>query len=629
MTSNRQTSSSQILYAGYNPKGWIGNVRSCAPSQTATQCNTTPAWEASRWFKTTAPTFVATPLTPATRKIFTSWKGASFTTMPFQWASLNASQTGILDSVDLQGSARVDFLRGARTNEGSLFRVRDDLLLGDVVNSGVTYLAGSGPVMAGSNFAGHAAYRAANKTRPGVVYVGANDGMLHAFSGTDGKELFGYIPGSVFGNLPKLTATAFQHRFFVDGTPMVGDIQTGVSTWGTFLVGGLGGGGQGYYALDITNQSGFAAASEATLSAMPKWEFTSAQDADLGYTFNEPSIDPTTGAYLQIAKVTEGVSGSTGQWRVIVGNGFGSTAGQAALFMLDANAGTVATKLVADIGPNNGLAAPTPVDTNGDGLVDTVYAGDALGNMHKFQFSKPSGSNYVRATNGDSAGAWRHLGVLIATGEPITTAPAVSRACDGVGWSVNFGTGKLNEDADYTDTSTRGFYSVIDKNASSALTVLTTNLATLTLTTSTVGSATVRNWTAPDLSASTNRGWKMSFTGGERVLSNSTFPPDTGTVLLATTKPTGDVCSPGNSGFIMAVNVCTGAIGEMLINGTLVGGLAVDSTGVIKVSNTYTDATRKQKIVCNQDACKGEAGPLFVTPVAPKGRYTWRELFSK
>ena len=394
VTSSRQTSNSQILYAGYNPKGWSGTVSACTPTQTAAQCANTPVWEASNWFNAaTTATYVTTPLTASTRKIITATPPTTtpFAAMPFQWASLDASQRTILNASGL-GTSTLAFLRGDRSGEGTAFRVRNANLLGDIVNSGVTYVAGSGPAYSGSNFAGHAAYRTLNRTRPPVVYVGGNDGMLHAFSGVNGKELFAYVPGLVFPNLPNLSALNFRHRYFVDGTPMVADYETAPGTWGTLLVGGMGGGARGFYALDISGQASFETMSEAALSPMARWEFSSAQDSDLGYTFNEPSINPLTGAYQQIAKVADDASANaTGVWRVIVGNGYGSNNGRAILYILNANTGLPANKLQASNGPNNGLSAPTPVDTDRDGLIDTVYAGDLQGNMHKFQFSVLSG----------------------------------------------------------------------------------------------------------------------------------------------------------------------------------------------------------------------------------------------
>jgi type IV pilus assembly protein PilY1 len=99
-------------------------------------------------------------------------------------------------------------------------------------------------------------------------------------------------------------------------------------------------------------------------------------------------------------------------------------------------------------------------------------------------------------------------------------------------------------------------------------------------------------------------------------------------VLFATTRPSGDVCIPGNSGFIMAVNFCTGRGGNLVVDGTLVGGVAVDSSGVIKVSNTYVDQFNRPTVVCNQDDCK-ENPPVLNMSIPPRGRYFWREILTK
>lgn len=657
VTSTRQTSDSQIIYASYNPQDWSGTVRACSTTQTAAECRDTPTWEASNWFKTTSPTAVTTPLTASTRKIITSWRSSTaFTKSAFQWAAINSDQKNLLKTspADTLGQDRLNYLRGDRTKEGIDFRRRHDYLLGDVVNAGVGYLSGPGPALFGANFPGHAAYRLANKDRPPVVYAGSNDGMLHAFDAsstgaTKGKELFGYIPSSVYGKLNGVSDLAFKHQYLVDSSPMLGDFQKTetenptTTTWGTMLVGGLGAGGKGYYALDVSDQATFSTMSETALSNIAMWEFTSAQDDDLGYTYNEPSINPVTGTNMQIAKVADATK-ATGVWRVIVGNGYGSTNGKAALFMLDANSGTE-TKLIADSGTMNGLSTPTPIDTDRDGLVDTIYAGDLKGNLHKFQFSKIVAGKYVLATPSDTSPAWRYLGKVYASGEPITTAPSVDRGLNGIGWIVSFGTGKLNETADYTATSSAGFYSVLDDKpfttGQSVANVVSTELQSIPLTAGSLpdGRAT-RTWTTPDLTGG-KKGWKMSFTGGERVLSNSTLPPDTGTVLFATTKTSGDICIPGNTGYIMAVKLGTGASNSLKVNDVVVGGLALDSNGVNKVSNTYSDTNKQQTVVCNQDdckpkacttegGCKGDDGTLKVLGSgAPRGRYSWREILTK
>lgn len=652
VTSKRQTSSSQIIYAGYNPKFWTGGVRGCTPQQTAAQCQDTPYWEATNWFdpsftgSTASVSSYAPKLTNLNRKIFTSTGNLStFAEMPFQWASLNSTQKGVLNGSDSLGEDRLDYLRGSRIKEGSLFRTRGPDLMGDVVNSNVTDLAGPGPLYRGPNFAGHATYRAKNVNRPGVVYVGANDGKLHALSGTTGKELWAYIPGTVFENLPLLTAQSYKHRYFVDSTAMVADTQTGDTSnpWRTMLVGGLGGGGKAYYALDITKQTpdssgkSFANMTEAELASIPMWEFTTAQDSDLGYTYNEPPVDAVTGAFKQIAKVAD-ASVATGVWRVVVSNGYGSPSDRAVLYFLNSETGVVANKLIATASGSgdNGLSSPTPMDTDGDGLVDTVYAGDLRGNMHKFQFSElaSNGSDYILASAGKSGASWRYIGRVFSAGRPITAAPVVTKACPGnTGWQVMFGTGKLNEDPDFLTTTSQAFYSVLDNNASSSLTVSDSDLAVITPTQSTVTAGTVRNWSTPSLT--NKKGWRINFTGGERIISNPTIPPDSGSVLFGTAKPNADLCTPGSAGFLMSANICTGGIGGLTVvdsSGELfVGGFGVTASGILKVSNTYTNLSNQQQIVCNQQDCqRGASGSIIFKGVnAPKGRYSWRELSNR
>src|SRR5690606_12426261 len=140
------------------------------------------------------------------------------------------------------------------------------------------------------------------------------------------------------------------------------------------------------------------------------------------------------------------------------------------------------------------------------------------------------------------------------------------------GWNVLFGTGKLNEDSDYTGASStlsRGFYNIVDKAATSApaeLLVSGSDVVAITTTDSNLATDLVgRSWTKPNLTG--KKGWRMSFSGGERVLTNSTVPPDTGAVLFATTQPTGNVCQAGNSGFLMAVNICSGSTGDLVVFG--------------------------------------------------------------
>lgn len=644
VTSNRQTSSSEIIYAGYNPKDWTGAIRACSPTQNAAQCDSSPIWEASRWFNTSYTAGATPKLNNTNRKIFTSINvSGTFSNSPFLWDSLNATQQTALNASDSDGADRLTYLRGSRTHESSKFRARGASLIGDVVNSNVTYLSGAGPLLKGSNFSGHATYRTSNATRSSVVYVGTNDGMLHALDGSNGKELWAYVPGAIYPKLAGLTSTSFSHQYFVDATAMVGDTQTGISAtpWRTMLIGGLGGGGKGYYALDISRQTAdsnglkFANMTETELSNIPMWEFTSVQDSDLGFTYYEPSIDSITGRFNQIAKVASN-STASGVWRAILNNGYGSSGNSAVLFFLNTETGAVATKITATSSGtgDNGLSSPTPVDTDNDGLVDTVYAGDLRGRMHKFQFSKldENATDYVLAASGNADGAWRYIGAVFESGKPITAAPVVTKACSGSsGWQILFGTGKLNEDADFTNTDTNLFYNVLDEGVSSSLTVAGSSLASITPTASIVSAGTVRNWSTPSMTGM--KGWKVNLGAGERVISNPSLPPDSGAVLFGTAKPSGDLCDPGSSGYLMAVKVCSGAIGEIVAgegaNAVTVGGFGVSASGILKVSNTYTNTKNKQTIVCNQADCQRTTPPTLKSTGSPAGRYSWRQILTR
>ena len=132
----------------------------------------------------------------------------------------------------------VDYIKGKKTDG---YRIRSSKL-GDIVNAS--------PVL-----------------EEGTLYIGANDGMMHAFDisvDSDGKikgnEIFAYIPSFVFKNLKALANPSYRHRFYVDLTPTV---RKGIGLLGgenlkTVLIGGLGKGGKGYFALDVSSPDGAA-----------------------------------------------------------------------------------------------------------------------------------------------------------------------------------------------------------------------------------------------------------------------------------------------------------------------------------------------------------------------------------
>ncbi len=282
------TSSGNTAYQGsFDTSDWSGDV--VATSITVNASNvvstgSTPLWKADTQL-------LALPTPATTRNIVVGNVGATQNPVAsnFTWATIETSlQTALnkatpASSADALGQDRLNFIRGDRSKEtgqvGGTFRKRTHLL-GDIVNSGVAYKGTPSKSIVGSST--YATFFAANLSRTAAVYVGANDGMLHAFNATTGDELFAYIPSWLGPNLPALAGTGYvnAHQSYVDGSPVVGeaevDVPAGFADLKTVLVSGTGGVGQGVFALDVTNPASFTAANVM-------WEFTNVDDQDMGY----------------------------------------------------------------------------------------------------------------------------------------------------------------------------------------------------------------------------------------------------------------------------------------------------------------------------------------------------------
>lgn len=360
------------------------------------------------------------------------------------------------------GAAVVNYLRGDTTNEASGLGFRNrSSVLGDIVNSDPKFVSYPNfRYPANLETVSYASFRATHASRPGVVYAGANDGMLHAFSEDTGDELLAYVPGVVYENLWELTDNEYEHRYFVDAGPNIIDVyfpSVGVSgAWKTLLAGGLNGGGQGIYALDITDPSLF---DEANAASIALWEFDDSDDVDLGYTYGKP----------QMAKM------ANGQWAAIFGNGYNnteadgaaSTTGHAVLYIVDVETGNLIKKIDTEAGAAdtpNGLATPLLIDDDGDFIVDYVYAGDLLGNMWKFDVD----SNVVNDWDVAYQSGGNPIPLFTTdANQPITAQPMSAAHPDNFGGSmIYFGTGKYLEinDNDPFFQTTQAFYGIWDKN---------------------------------------------------------------------------------------------------------------------------------------------------------------------
>ena len=299
-----------------------------------------------------------------------------------------------------------------------------------------------------------------------MVYVGANDGMLHGFDGLTGAEKLAYVPSPVYANLSKLTATPYSHRYFVDGTPTIGDAYFS-GAWHSVLVGGLRAGGQGIYALNVTDPTQFA---ETNASSLVMWEFTDANDADLGYTFSRPNV----------------VKMADGSWAAVFGNGYNnteadghaSTTGAAVLYIVNVQTGALIKKISTGVGSSqdptgasrpNGLATVTPVDVNQDGITDYIYGGDLFGNLWKFDVTATSSGSWDVAfhSGGAASPLFKACGgntCNSGNAQAITTRVTVGYGPNRIGYMVYFGTGKYLEATDVNDLSTQTLYGIWDKN---------------------------------------------------------------------------------------------------------------------------------------------------------------------
>ncbi|MFC6634569.1 pilus assembly protein [Microbulbifer taiwanensis] len=551
---------SALFAAKFNSGDWDGELSALSIDENG-DISTTASWEASDKLKSA---------TPSSRVMLTTrdGKGVPFTDAALEIADdatdedLNYNTSTGVSVIDNRSSDRIDYLRGDQSNEGTdtdKFRKRASRL-GDIVNSTPVFVGAPNAAWSKADFSeasSYSTFKSGKSGRTPMVYVGANDGFLHGFNantaGTGaGKELIAYSPEVLLSTerdygLHALTSQYYSHKYYVDGTPTASDAYVG-GNWKTVLVGGLGGGGKGFYALDITDPSLFT---EDNAESLVMWEFTDADDDSLGYTFSRPQI-----GRMQNDK-----------WAAIFGNGYNSTDGDAGLFIvfLDGSGYKYISTGTADADDKNGMSTPAIVDSDLNGIVDRIYAGDLKGNMWVFDVTSNVASGW--SVINDDAGKPQPL--FTAVGEPITGAPLVARNTDNPDGSdpnllVTFGTGQYITAADTATTGAGGFYVVADNG--------TYGLKKGNLVSRSIGT---RNVTQPDGSVRSYRtlggdelkwadhaGWYIQLKsgispdGGERVV---TRPDLLRNVLFFNTLiPTGQVCSAGGYGWLMSVDVRTG-----------------------------------------------------------------------
>lgn len=574
------STNSEVYLALFNSERWNGDLLSFALDPNDGSISITPNWSAA--VRLTSRNIAIKPRTLLT------YDGADG--IPFEWATLTAGQkndfrtnsSGSLDN-EATGMARHAYIRGDRAcefsssgtcnyNDGTntfnskSLRERSSRL-GDIVHSG--------PVFAGapeSNwpdvapFPGavgetYSEYRDAQASRPGVIYVGGNDGMLHAFAQSNGEEIMAYVPNTLYSTgvsdgMHYLSDPAYTHRYKVDLTPSLADVYArttvaGSVSWKTVLVGGLRGGGRGLFAMDITDPTRFSESGTAPADTV-MWEFTNADDVDLGHTFGRPSIVPLEGP------------GNTIRWAAIVGNGYNDLgSGEAKLFILfieDGLDGTwtagsdyleITTK-AGTTANRNGLSTPAVLDTDGNGLADRVYAGDLAGNMWVFDLS---GSNTSQWNVAYKQGTNPKPLFIAPANQQITTTPVIVRnssmptgASNAPNTLVIFGTGQYLTTSDITSTDVQSMYGVWDAgNKELNQTDLVRQDIGLGATT---GGVIGRTLTQNAVDYSATYGWYMNLPeSGERLITDPVIRGDH--VFFNTMTPDSNPCNFGGRGWLM------------------------------------------------------------------------------
>jgi type IV pilus assembly protein PilY1 len=676
---------SQVYFAYYNPDNWAGSLTAQYLVQDVNGNITgysIPTWDASCVLTGLAEgatclstQAASTNAEGSAARTILSWNGSQG--IAFQFGNLTTGPTGqqaTLDAGDPTpiNANRLNFLRGDRSNEQTslgtgLYRARTSVL-GDIIDSSPAWVGpaaspytstftdkiGTSPSFPENAGESYTAFKTGGaQTRLNVVYTGANDGLLHGFrSGSydasnnyvatlnDGYEVLAYMPGAIVKTIHSTTpgvdfsSPQYGHNYFVDATPGTGDLFY-AGNWHTWLVGGLGPGGNAIYALDITAPANFNEASAATLV---KGEWSSSTltcvnvggcGANLGNTYGVPQIRRF----------------HNGKWGAVFGNGLGTTNGAAGIFVMIVDPISAAESFyyigTSGTAAGNGIAYVTAADLDGDNIADFVYAGDVKGNVWRFDLTNANPS------------LWSASAAPIFTtpaGQPITTQLVVASVPANTGpprIMVDFGTGQqmpfTNTNATTYASGAQALYGIWDWNmggvngwnskGSTQYASLpapqtinpsgpSANLQTQTITTSGVDRSVTANpvcWSGSTTCISGNNqfGWIVSLpASNEQVIFNpilelgifivnTTIPPTNSPTTCASTTPTG---------FTMAISPTTG--------GSFPASVFADSTGSfnnLNISGVEWNGTGSGEVVTSGGTGTVGSKVYYVTQTSTVG----------
>ena len=637
-----------LFVALYRTLLWDGDLQAKTIDPVTGDVSATPIWTAQPLLD------IKVGASSDTRTIYTYDSGAANKLKPFLWASLSASEqsyfngmctvpyllsqcsTLVADDIanatttaaDASGQNLVNYLRGQNGNEikvlpavSALYRDREHVM-GDMVTSQPVYVKKPPFEYVDANYA---TFRDTTQAgRAPTVYVAANDGMLHAFNGDTGQEVWAYVPTMIMSNLYKLADKTYSanHRYYVDGSPTVADICPNApasicsaAQWKSILVGGFNAGGRGFYALDITDP------------AAPKalWNFTVSDDNDLGYSFGNPIVTKR----------------ADGTWVVVVTSGYNNVSpgdGQGYLYVLNANTGAVLEKIgtgVGDAGTPSGLAKINVwIDVPTENTAVRFYGGDLLGNLWRFELDSGTPPAAPVSTSG-TALLLAELGAINGAGvQPITTKPELTIVSyDGVDYVVvQLGTGRYLGLTDLSNTDQQSVYAIKDDLSGTGLGQARTTgtLVAQTLIDFTGASGQqLRTTSTEAVNWADKAGWYIDLnpgntSPGERV--NVDVQLQLGSLTVASNVPSNNACNIGGYSFLYNFDFKTGqylktsaeqAAGSRLSSNAMVAGMNTIRLQSGKIITIITDTG---------GGITSQETPTAVASSGTANRVSWREL---
>ncbi|MBN3967136.1 pilus assembly protein [Pseudomonas gregormendelii] len=540
----------------YDPKDWRGTIKSFAFTATGQVNSASALWSTD------------TTIVPgATAPIYQSWQSESNTAITLAYDNFSPVQKTVLSQGLPNGITATDLVEWSKGSNKTGLRMRS-ALLGDIINSPLVLASRTDQTAADVvNDPSYSIYLALKaKSMNTNLVVNANDGFVSVINPGNGTRRYAYMPSSVLPSLRTIADTNYingvGHKFLVDGQVAVFDAQL-EKVWKTLAVGGTGAGGKTFYALQLFDPS-------PSNAIQALWEISAPVPAnpanvfnDLGYAYARP----------EVARLDDG------RWAAFISNGYGSSSGVAALYVVDLRKGSLIKKIVVDSKETTNGLSSVKLKVNSQNVVQAAYGGDLKGRLWKFDLSSTRTDDWGVAFSGKP--------LFTAPGgvtQPITAQPLLADHSLG-GKVVFFGTGKFNETADKTNKDLQAFYAVWDADGGSGQ-ITTASLQAQSVTGTFSGSSGQFITTTQNaVTYPAEKGWYLPLVyntalTGERVINQAVL--SLGRIFFTTASvDTTDPCASFGTGKLVVLDAFSGKMLNYAV-------LDTNNDGVVNSSDTIT-----------------------------------------